>query len=151
MSKACRDCCDTPKTVGPPNPDHPSYDRIQCSAVAEDTSRMCKPGGCCDGSDGGWCNELKMMYSLDEMRSICWYCCSIPRDIGRQRELVSGGEMSDKGEERDEALRDNKLHNSDETGRRTLPLMNYNDVPYDAYEWLRKVKTEVSTQSRGLS
>lgn len=138
MSLACHKCCDIPKTIGPQTPDHPVYTRISCSSIPDDTSRMCKRGGCCDGGSGDWCNLLEGYYTKDEMRSICWYCCSEPRDTGRARELVfsNGGQIDS-----EEAI-DNSSHGDAENPERHLSV-NYRHVPYHAYEWMHKVKTEV--------
>ena len=167
MAVACNDCCDTPKKVGPPAPNHPTYPRIKCSSVDQDVSRMCKPGGCCDGSNGSWCQELAANYTSDHMRSICWYCCSEPRDIGRERQLLvssdKGGfvneydyhhndiaKPNDNAEIREqthlddvskETQADEANNDAYETHRR---LVNFDDVQYHPYEWMHKVKTEVS-------
>lgn len=144
---ACESCCDTPKTVGPPAPDHPEYARIECSSIPDDTSRMCKAGGCCDGSDGNWCKDLRATYSSDEMRSICWYCCSEPRDIGRQRELESGDDVASKEESPSQGQLDEPIDFVSQKGadeaQRDLQTVNFDHVPYHAYEWMHKVNTEV--------
>ena len=160
MSSACFQCCDPPKEVGTPTPKHPLYPRIQCSSITEGTSRICKRGGCCDGSNGPWCQKLYAKYTVDEMRSICWYCCSEPRDIGRQRELhfienegregVKGAENFnihdanyEKNDDRDldeEIQEDGKGNGVSDSWRR---LENFDHVEYHPYEWMHKVKTEV--------
>lgn len=166
MALACNKCCDTPKQVGPPMPDHPTYPRIKCSSVDQDVSRICKAGGCCDGSNGSWCQEIYANYTSDRLRSICWYCCSEPRDIGRERQLSVSHDndgfinkydyhnkyvatSNDNAEIRQTKLNDlsketraDELvkNDSHETHRR---LVNYDDVQYQPYEWMHKVKTEV--------
>jgi hypothetical protein len=100
------------------------------------------------------------------LRSICWYCCSEPRDIGRERQLSVSHDndgfinkydyhnkyvatSNDNAEIRQTKLNDlsketraDELvkNDSHETHRR---LVNYDDVQYQPYEWMHKVKTEV--------
>jgi len=164
MPFACNRCCETPKDVGPPAPDHPVYPRIQCSNIPQSTSRICKSGGCCDDSNGTWCQILRAKYTKEEMSSICWYCCSEPKDIGHERSLLSGEEEVDAArgtedlfqriqiddtnfdekdelEDTTEELNYDELDEMEDTQRR---LVNFDDIQYLAYNWLQKVKTEVS-------
>jgi hypothetical protein len=82
MNDVCSDCCNPAKELGPVTPPHPEYPSIDCTTV-DNPFRMCKPNSCCEStpSDSSYCTGVYDTFG-NEMPSVCWYCCSEPKDIG---------------------------------------------------------------------
>lgn len=81
MSLVCSGCCNPSKTIAPPPPPHPIYPSIRCTLV-DNPSRICKPNSCCEPtkSNSAYCQSVYEIYG-DSMGSICWYCCSDPKEV----------------------------------------------------------------------
>ena len=81
MNEVCSTCCQIPKQVGPPSPAHPVYPSIDCTGVSN-AFRICKAGSCCDPikSRSSYCNDVYQTYG-NTMGSVCWYCCSEPKEV----------------------------------------------------------------------
>eukprot|EP00980_Cylindrotheca_fusiformis_P012173 scaffold2945_cov99-Cylindrotheca_fusiformis.AAC.2 len=95
MARLCSDCCNNKELAPPPAP-HPTYPPIDCTLVSN-PFRICKPTSCCneERSDTWYCKDIYETYG-DAMGSICWYCCSQPKEVDptvlnrrRRRRLVS--------------------------------------------------------------
>lgn len=181
MGRVCSECCNPPKQLAPPPPLHPVYPPIQCSGV-NNPFRICKPNSCCDpvASTSSHCRDVYEQYG-DSMGSICWYCCSEPKEVdpsvlSNARKLEGGNSTTSstvvtepherfftgdlkmhpsnfepnlEAEEEHLALlkeyrriREEEESRSSATHVRRLNSINYDNVPYSPYQWLREVKTE---------
>lgn len=82
MESLCWHCCDEPKVLPPAHPDHEVFPRIDCARV-DNPHRICKPTSCCneERNDNIYCNGVYAEYG-DMINSICWYCCSEPKEVG---------------------------------------------------------------------
>ena len=92
MANVCSKCCNPRKQVAPAPPPHPKYPPINCARV-DNPFRICKPTSCCNSkrTDNRYCNEVYDQYPGNRIGSICWYCCSEPKEVGpelrRNRQL----------------------------------------------------------------
>jgi hypothetical protein len=79
MGRVCSDCCN--KELAPPPPPHPVYPPVDCTLVSN-PFRICKPTSCCneEQSNTWYCEDTYETYG-DAMGSICWYCCSQPKEV----------------------------------------------------------------------
>ena len=171
MAKVCSDCCATPKQLAPPPPVHPVYPPIDC-ALIDNPFRICKPTSCCNAerTDNSYCNDVYDAYPGDLMGSVCWYCCSEPKEVGpelrRNRQLRGKTQdavmelpdgrrsglplkMDDVNFIEAEDLEKEYLDGIEDYRRRQeeqllVPPMleNYEQVHYLPYNWMREVKTE---------
>ena len=129
MEKVCSECCRPSKEVAPAPPAHPIYPPIDCTLVSN-PFRICKPTSCCnkERSETWYCNNIYETYG-DAIGSICWYCCSNPKEIDETvLRYLAGPEE----------------HKKQEGGPRKLAVNgdNYANVRFSPYEWMREVKTE---------
>jgi len=69
--------------MAPAPPDHPVYQRIDCSNI-ENPFRICKDTSCCNSErdTGQYCRDIYDEYPDPMIGSICWYCCSVPKEVG---------------------------------------------------------------------
>ena len=81
MVSVCSECCSPSKELAPAPPPHSMYPQIDCAAV-ENPFRICKPTSCCNEvrSTSAYCVDIYETYG-DMMGSVCWYCCSEPKEV----------------------------------------------------------------------
>jgi hypothetical protein len=81
MASVCSDCCSPSKSLAPAPPPHPIYTPIDCTLV-KNPFRICKPTSCCNDvrSTTNYCEETYEEYG-EIMGSICWHCCSEPKEV----------------------------------------------------------------------
>lgn len=116
MDRVCSDCCN--KALAPPPPEHSVYPPIDCTLVSN-PFRICKPTSCCneEKSKTWYCKDTYETYG-DAMGSICWYCCSQPKEVDPSvlRRLSSPKdqvEVADRGTMQEES---NETERSKENG-----------------------------------
>lgn len=100
MEDVCSECCEN-KELAPPPPTHPVYPPIDCTLVSH-PFRICKATSCCneERSTSLYCQDVYATYG-DAMGSICWHCCSIPKEVdpavlSRRLDSVGGEEQHKK-------------------------------------------------------
>jgi Eukaryotic-type carbonic anhydrase len=108
MASVCSDCCNPSKQMAPAPPPHPTYPPIDCTGV-DRPNRICEARSCCDAekSDSNFCEDVYETYE-DTMGSVCWYCCSEPKEVDPSVLARRLSSMNDEFQIDEEALDANK-------------------------------------------